>query len=63
MKDTKIIYDPRIARELLRHGYVIVDIKPDKYDEDGKRTLFVFRNENDLGKAVFDISQKYKVKR
>lgn len=62
MRTTKIVYDARIARELLKHGYHIVDIKPDKYDKDKKRSVFVFKNEEGLESIVFNISEKYKAK-
>lgn len=40
---TIIIYTAKKARELLKKGYQIIDIKPDKTDEDGKRTVFLFK--------------------
>lgn len=40
------------ARELLKEGFIIIDIKPDKTDEDGKRSVFVFKNEDGLLERV-----------
>ena len=42
------VFTAKIARELLHDGYTLVDIKPDKKDPDGKRSVFVFRIENGL---------------
>lgn len=62
LRTSKIVYDARIARELLRLGYTIIDIKPDKYDKDKKRTIFVFNNDEGLEKNIYDISEKYRIK-
>ncbi len=42
------IFTANKARELLKEGYTIIDIKPDKNDPEGKRSVFVFRNEEGL---------------
>lgn len=48
-KDTVIIFTAKKARALLKMGcYTLVDIKPDKTDPDGKRSVFVFKNEEGL---------------
>ena len=47
-----VIFSANVARRLLRDGYIIIDIKPDKKDEDGKRTVFVFKNENNIMEKV-----------
>ena len=62
LRTSKIVYDARIARELLRLGYTIIDIKPDKYDKDKKRTIFVFNNDEGLEKDIYDIAEKYRIK-
>ena len=62
LRTSKIVYDARIAREPLRLGYTIIDIKPDKYDKDKKRTIFVFNNDEGLEKDIYDISEKYRIK-
>ena len=41
-KNTIIIFTANKARELLKDGFKVVDIKPDKTDLDGKRSVFVF---------------------
>ena len=47
-KNTIIIFTANKARELLKDGFKVVDIKPDKTDSDGKRSVFVFKNEEGL---------------
>ena len=51
-KENLMVFTSQMARQLLRQGYNIVDIKPDKLDADGKRSMFVFRNENGLQEAT-----------
>ena len=45
MKDTITIFTAKKARELLKKGFTLVDLKPDKTDEDNKRSVFVFKYE------------------
>ena len=47
-KDTVIIFATKKARTLLKMGYTLVDIKPDKMDIDHKRSVFVFKNEDGI---------------
>lgn len=47
-KKTITIFTANKARELLKAGYTIVDIKPDKSDPDSKRSVFVFKYEDGL---------------
>ena len=58
MQATVIIFSAKTARKLLKDGYNIVDIKPDKTDFEGKRSVFVFRNDN----GIIDKMKKYKEK-
>lgn len=56
-KDTKLIFSPNVARNLLRLGNTIVDIKPNK--ENKLRTVFVFRNDEHFRNS-FDEAVKEK---
>ena len=47
-KETIIIFTASKARDLLKNGFTLIDIKPDKTDPDGKRSVFVFKNEEGL---------------
>ncbi|EOS26491.1 hypothetical protein C806_01227 [Lachnospiraceae bacterium 3-1] len=48
MKDFVTVFTAQKARQLLKEGFVITDIKPDKTDDDHKRSIFIFRNEEGL---------------
>ncbi|MCM1526691.1 MAG: hypothetical protein NC091_05535 [Bacteroides sp.] len=48
MKECITVFTASKARELLKMGFTIVDLKPDKTDEDHKRSIFVFKNEEGL---------------
>lgn len=49
-----LVLSGRVARRLLRKGYQIIDIKPDK--NIAIKTIFVFKVENDIRKAIADIA-------
>lgn len=51
-KNTIIIFTAKLARNLLKDGFTIVDIKPDRTDNDGKRSVFVFKKENYIEEAI-----------
>lgn len=51
-KENLMVFTSQMARQLLRAGYQIVDIKPDKLDKDGKRSVFVFKNEDGLQESI-----------
>lgn len=39
-----MVFTPDLARKLLRKGYTICDIKPDRLDLDHKRSIFIFKD-------------------
>ncbi len=51
-KSTIIIFTAKLARNLLKNGFTIVDIKPDRTDEDGKRSVFIFKKEKDIEEVI-----------
>lgn len=53
-----MVFTSSMARELLRRGYTIVDIRPDKLDKEGKRSVFIFKNENNLRAAISELSNR-----
>lgn len=57
-KKDVVIFSASMARKLLKDGYVISDIKPDKTDPDDKRTVFVFKNENNIMDKVKEYKEK-----
>lgn len=48
MKEFVTVFTAQKARQLLKEGFVIADIKADKTDDDHKRSIFIFRNEEGL---------------
>ena len=57
-KNFVTIFTANVCRKLLKDGYVIADIKPDKTDPDGKRTVFVFKNENNIMEKIKEYKEK-----
>ncbi len=57
-KNTIIIFTAKLARNLLKDGFTIVDIKPDRTDKDGKRSVFVFRKENYIEDKIKEYNKK-----
>ena len=53
-KDVITVFTAKVARKLLREGFTIVDIKPDRLDKDHKRTLFLFKNEGGLMEKIIE---------
>lgn len=53
-KDVITVFTAKKARQLLKEGFTIVDIKPDRLDPDHKRTLFLFKNEDGLIKKIIE---------
>lgn len=47
----KVIRKAQIARQLLQRGQKIIDIKGDRADPDGKRSVFVFEDSDEFQEA------------
>lgn len=54
--DCIVIYTNKLARQLLRAGYTIVDVKANKADPDRKRSVFVFKIEDGLIETMHNIN-------
>lgn len=57
-RSTIVIFTAKLARSLLKDGFTIVDIKPDRTDKDSKRSVFVFRNENHIEDKIKEYNNK-----
>lgn len=57
-KNAITIFAANVARKLLKDSFTLVDIKPDKTDPDGKRTVFVFKNENNIMDRIREYKEK-----
>ena len=58
MKENLMVFTAEMARQLLKRGYSVVDIKPDKLDSTGKRSVFVFKNDDGLQEAISELVRK-----
>ena len=54
---TKCIFTPFVARNLLKMGNPIIDIKPDKNNKD--KTIFVFENTDKLKEDMVKATQHW----
>lgn len=53
-KEAVSIFKAYVARQLLKQGYQIIDIKPN--NENSERSVFVFKNDDGLMEEVNRIS-------
>lgn len=53
-KEVITVFTAKKARQLLKEGFTIVDIKPDRLDPDHKRTLFLFKNEDEIMEKIIE---------
>ena len=64
VKDTRksrLIFDAKIARKLLKQGFVVIDIKPNRENTD--KSIFVFENTEEFKQALTQIMDEIKAKR
>jgi translation initiation factor 1 (eIF-1/SUI1) len=62
-KDTRVsrlVTDPRIARKLLKKGFVVIDIKPNKSNPD--KSVFIFENTEEFKIALEEVATEIKSK-
>lgn len=62
-KDTRVsrlVTDPRIARKLLKKGFVVIDIKPNKSNPD--KSVFIFENTEEFKVALEEVTTEIKAK-
>lgn len=57
-KDSVCVFYASVAKSLLKDGYQIIDLKPDKFDLDKKRTIFIFKNQTGLLKRIEELRAK-----
>lgn len=63
-KDTRksrLIFDARIARKLLKMGFVVIDIKPNRENTD--KSVFVFENTEEFKQALTLIMDEVRAKK
>ena len=62
-KDTRVsrlVTDARVARKLLKRGYVVIDIKPNKSNPD--KSVFIFENTDEFKVALEEVATEVKSK-
>lgn len=62
MKTFVNVFTASMAKKLLEKGYTIADLKQDKQDPEGKRSIFIFKNEEGLEDAIKDMVSERKSK-
>lgn len=63
-KDTRksrLIFDAKIARKLLKQGFVVIDIKPNR--ENTEKSIFVFENTDEFKQTLTQIMDEIKAKK
>lgn len=63
-KDTRksrLVFDAKMARKLLKHGFVVIDIKPNRENTD--KTIFVFENTDEFKAALEKLMDELKAKK
>ena len=63
-KDTRksrLIFDAKIARKLLKMGFVVIDIKPNR--DNVEKSIFVFENTEDFKHTLAQIMEEIKAKK
>ena len=64
MNDTRksrLIFDAKIARKLLKQGFVVTDIKPNRENTD--KSIFIFENTEEFKQALETIMNEIKAKK
>ena len=62
-KDTRVsrlVADARVARKLLKKGFFVIDIKPNKSNPD--KSVFIFDNTDDFKVALDEATAEVKAK-
>ena len=62
-KDTRVsrlVTDARVARQLLKRGFVVIDIKPNKSNKD--KSVFIFENTESFKVALEEVVAEVKSK-
>ena len=63
-KDTRksrLVFDAKMARKLLKQGFVVIDIKPNRENTD--KTIFVFENTDEFKIALEKLMDELKAKK
>ena len=59
-RKSRLIFDAKIARKLLKEGFVVIDIKPNRENTD--KSIFVFENTEEFKVALTNVMDEIKAK-
>ena len=57
-RKSRLIFDAKIARKLLKMGFVVIDIKPNRENTD--KSIFVFENTEEFKQTLTQIIDEMK---
>jgi hypothetical protein len=60
-RKSRLIFDAKIARKLLKMGFVVIDIKPNRENTD--KSIFVFENTEEFKQVLTEIIDEMKAKK
>jgi predicted GNAT superfamily acetyltransferase len=55
-KSAIVIFAGHVARQLLKRGYTIIDVKADRTNK--IKSVFIFKRENDIERVLAEITKK-----
>lgn len=58
MRKSRLVFDAKMARKLLKQGFVVIDIKPNRENTD--KTIFVFENTDEFKVALEKLMDELK---
>lgn len=60
-RKSRLIFDAKVARKLLKQGFVVIDIKPNR--DNTEKSIFVFENTEEFKMALTQIMDEIKAKK
>lgn len=60
-RKSRLIFDAKIARKLLKQGFVVTDIKPNRENTD--KSIFIFENTDEFKIALNQVMDEIKAKK
>lgn len=61
IRKSRLIFDAKIARKLLKMGFVVIDIKPNRENTD--KSIFVFENTEEFKQVLTQLIDEIKTKK
>ncbi len=61
IRKSRLVFDAKMARKLLKQGFVVIDIKPNRENTD--KTIFVFENTDEFKVALEKLMDEIKAKK